>query len=198
MLAARLTWLPLPGAVFTWVTVQKMARAASRRARDPDMRAIALRVIGDDLPGKDYYAECARCLRFVRESIRYVQDPRAVEHLVEPKALLLHVGQEDCESMCSLLACLWLCLGHAAGYEIVKADPESPTEFSHVYCVVRLGFGQPWLPADPTEPTQRLGEDPTRGRRVWGKKTYAIDAERDRAVRVEPEPEVTSSLEWAR
>lgn len=177
-----------PGQAYTEATIVAMARLASEGARQPFVRLVAERAIGNDLPARAYEAECARLLRFVREeACRYTKDPLALEWVRRPRALLEQGGRalSDCDEQSALFASLCMALGHEAGFRAIRADPRRPHEYSHVFPIVKPR--DRWLPADPTEPLP-LGADPARGRRTWGAASWAINALSDRAIRLGPSP----------
>jgi transglutaminase-like putative cysteine protease len=152
-----------------------MGRLAAEGGADPSVRLAAERIIGNDLPPRAYEAECARVLRFVRQACRYTLDPRGVEQIKKPKYVLFEDSTRltDCDDQSTLFAALCLSLGHEAGFRALKADPRRPSEYSHVYALVRPR-GSAWLPADPIEPRCPLGVPPEKFHRCWGGTNWTI------------------------
>jgi hypothetical protein len=68
----------------------------------------------------------------------------------------------QCDDHATLISALAIASGHRAGFRTIKADPERPDSFSHVYPVIGVtknGKLQ-WLAADSTQRESSLGWDP--------------------------------------
>lgn len=126
-------------------TLEVMRNAALRAAVHPEIRALALGIV-DHLPGKAYRDEAAAVQEYVRQTIRYTRDVRAVEVLQEPLKTLA-VGQGDCDDHSTLVAALLTSLGHACR---LVAIGFAPGRWAHVLCEVEIK-GQ-WLTVETTEP----------------------------------------------
>ena len=97
---------------------------------------------------KDYACEAAALHQFVRDSIRYVQDPIDVERIQSPdKTLELAAG--DCDDKAILLASLLESIGHPTRFIAIGFEPGV---FSHVY--VETKIGDVWTAAETTEPVE--------------------------------------------
>lgn len=107
-----------------------------------------------DLPSKAYEQELQALFDLVRENVRYQLDPVNAEWLSHPAWTMFVSGAEDCDGLSVLLAALAMSIGHQAYFRTIIADPQRPTEFSHVYPV--LGFrdadGVHWFACDVTHP----------------------------------------------
>lgn len=112
---------------------------------------------------KDYACEAAALHRFVRDGIRYVQDPIDVERIQSPdKTLELAAG--DCDDKAILLASLLESMGHQARFVAIGFEPGV---FSHVY--VETKIGDVWIAAETTEPVEfgwEPGADMVRARMI--------------------------------
>lgn len=103
---------------------------------------------------KDYTCEARKLHAYVRDSVRYVQDPNGVELVQEPqKTLELQAG--DCDDKATLLAALLEAIGHPTRFCIVGTEPGV---FSHVY--VETKIGPEWIAAETTEPVDFGWEPP--------------------------------------
>jgi transglutaminase-like putative cysteine protease len=111
---------------------------------DPVVIDLARQLIGD-LRQKDYVSEAKRLFYFVRDNIRYVQDPRNVEMVQAPRATL-NIGQGDCDDKSTLLAALLESINHPTRFRAVGQE----SDLSHVY--VETKIGPRWFAADATEP----------------------------------------------
>lgn len=104
---------------------------------------------------KDYACEAASLQSWVRDNVRYVQDPRDVELIQEPaKTLELMAG--DCDDKATLLASMLEAIGHQARFVVIATD--QPGVFSHVYVETKLGTV--WVAAETTEPVPFGWEPP--------------------------------------
>lgn len=97
-------------------------------------------------PQKDYACE-VRCLHaFVRDGIRYVQDPKDVERVQSPD-VTLQIAAGDCDDKSVLLASLLEAMGHPTRFVAIGFEPGI---FSHVYVETKIGAR--WIPLETTEP----------------------------------------------
>lgn len=94
------------------------------------------------VPPRDYMGEVNALHAFVRDEIRYIQDPLDYE-LVSTPEKTLELGQEDCDGKSTLLAALLKSTGHPAQFVAVGFD-NGP--FSHVLVLTRVGRG--WIPLE--------------------------------------------------
>lgn len=138
---ARLGAIPdgVPG---VRVTLRTMARLA----RDGKLvvRPVALQLT-QHLAQRDRPAEVRALHEFVRDRIRYVRDPRAVETLQAPERTL-QIKAGDCDDKAILLAALLESIGHPSRFHAIGFAQDN---FSHVYVETKLGAR--WLPLETTE-----------------------------------------------
>ena len=125
-------------------TLEIMRRFVREARRTPDIRELALSLTGGLAP-KDFMGEIAALHRFVRDSIRYVQDVNEVE-TVSPPVDILRTRMGDCDDKATLLAALLESIGHPARFEALAFAPD---DFSHVIVATKIGAG--WLPLETTE-----------------------------------------------
>lgn len=169
---AQLGGIP-DGHAGTEATIRVMAELAaspSEGGRDPEIVALARKIV-EGIPSKDYLGELNAIFNFVKENVRYVQDPRGLEHVETPRRTLLVTGQEDCDGHATCLAALAIALNHGVAFRTLAADRSRPGEWSHVYAV--LGYrdrqGVHWYAADTTQAESSLGWEPGEGyaKRDW-------------------------------
>lgn len=97
----------------------------------------------------DHRGEAVALFRFVRDRIRFVNDPVGIETLRGPRATL-ELGGGDCDDKATLLASLLGAVGIPSSFRVVAADRATPHAFSHVYVVAHVAGKD--LPLDPTYP----------------------------------------------
>jgi transglutaminase-like putative cysteine protease len=125
-------------------TLHLMANLASRAKTTPQVRELALSIVGL-VPGKNFRGEIDRIYTWVRDSIRYTRDVRGVETIQTP-AKTIEYMQGDCDDQVTLLAALLESIGIEARF---KAVGFTPGHFQHVYLEARDN-GE-WIALDPTE-----------------------------------------------
>lgn len=161
----RRSWIPR-GDAGTEQTVARMRELVTQGKRDPRFRPLLAKLLtGCDQ--KDYRCYATAAFHFVRDKIKYVYDPVAVEWIEEPYAIIQN-GIGDCDSKDILLTTLFEIMGFPARFKVIKADARRPDEFSHVYTQVKLPK-EGWLSADPTMPNKPFGWEPPGGFpfRLW-------------------------------
>lgn len=144
-------------------TVERMIKLAQEGAAHPGIREAserAVRLAG--VAPKDTMGEFRALYDYVRANVRYVLDPRDVERIAHPAYNLFVSGQGDCDEMQTVLASMAGAIGHGAAFRTVKADPQRPDEYSHVYTLLGLRGpqGVQWIPADVTQQGVSLGWEP--------------------------------------
>lgn len=108
------------------------------------VRDVALDLVRDTAP-YDQRGEVRAVFRFVRDSIRYVQDVVNVDTLQTPTATLDRL-QGDCDDKALLLAALLECIGFATRFVVAATRPGQ--SYNHVYLetwVPQLGR---WVPLE--------------------------------------------------
>lgn len=113
---------------------------ASVRAPAQTIRLKALSIIANaGIAPHDYFGEVQALQAFVRDNIRYVQDPVDYEYLTTPEKVL-EIGQEDCDGKSTLLAALLKSTGHPTRFAAIAFNNEP---FSHV--LVETKVGNSWI-----------------------------------------------------
>lgn len=102
---------------------------------------------------KDWTCEAKALHQFVRDGIRYVQDPIDIERLQAPDKTL-EISAGDCDDKSILLAALLESIGHPTRFVAIGFEPNV---YSHVYVETRIG--NEWIPMETTEPVE-MGWEP--------------------------------------
>lgn len=123
-----------------------MMAAITREWRVAPIVAETARQIVAGIPGKDHEAEMVALFEYVRDQIRYVMDPNAIERLQTPDYTLQY-RQGDCDDQSILLASLLESIGIPARFVAVGFVPDG---FEHVYVEAAPDF-LTWIALDPTE-----------------------------------------------
>lgn len=139
---ATLHGLP-PGDDATYTTLRIMRQYVREAIRDPNqfLREFALSLVAD-LPARNWLAEVDALHSFVKNEIRYVQDPVGLE-LVATPLKTLDYAQGDCDDKSTLLAALLESIGHPAQFVAVGIQGGP---FSHV--LVETKIGENWVPLE--------------------------------------------------
>ena len=95
------------------------------------------------LPQYDRLGEVKALHAFVRDHIRYTNDPKNVELVQTPRATL-EMGTGDCDDKSSLLAALLESIGRPARFVALAFKPSAM--FSHV--LVEVKHGKSWMPLE--------------------------------------------------
>lgn len=129
------------------VTLAMMSELSREGRKSMAVRNQALRLIAP-LAQKDWAGEITALHAFVRDEIRYCNDPDECELIQTPdKTLELKAG--DCDDKSILLAALLGAIGHPARYRAVGFQPGL---FEHVY--VETKIRDTWIPLETTEPVE--------------------------------------------
>lgn len=128
----------------TRVTLRHMARLARGGRTDPAVRDLS-RQLTMHLADHAYHDEARELFYFVRDHIRYLQDPNGVEQVSSPDATLQHQAG-DCDDKATLLAAMLESIGHPARFVAVGFAQRGT--FDHVF--VETKIGRKWVAADAT------------------------------------------------
>ena len=135
---------------------------------DPRIREIAIKVVrASDIPWTDYPHVIATIAQWVRENVRFVEDPKRTD-VIFPPLEVLDLGGADCEDQMTLTASLLQSIGLPVNVVIVSKTGEL---WDHVF--LRAGY-------PPDNPTRRVSVDttifPPSGREIpyVDEKTYEV------------------------
>jgi transglutaminase-like putative cysteine protease len=140
------------GDIGTAQTVHKMKQLVNKSLTDPVViqtaRGIALQYYQRD---KDAQAQGIRS--FMQEHFQFINDPRGVELLVTPRAMLdtiakRYVVSGDCDEAAILGAALGKAIGLQARFALLAFQGRG--SYAHVYAILRGTSG--WVSLDTTRP----------------------------------------------
>lgn len=112
---------------------------------DANVITLARRIM-KNVPERDAREMIRSLQAFVRDRIKYVQDPRGLEMIQTPPRTL-EIGTGDCDDKAILLATLLETVGFRTRFEAVGMN-DGP--YSHVLMAVHLGRG--WVPLETIIP----------------------------------------------
>jgi transglutaminase-like putative cysteine protease len=136
-------------------TLEIMRQEVVNGARDPEVMEAAISVVRDAgaLP-HDHLAEAGAIFRFVRDRVRFTDDPIGIEK-IQGARYTLHVMAGDCDDRATLIATMLRAIGISSRFRVVAANPRVPGAFSHVYVVATIDGHD--VPLDPTYASNQLG-----------------------------------------
>jgi len=113
-------------------------------------------------PHKDQVAELKCIFDFWKNTIRYQPDPlsalQGYVELIQAPMRTIERGAADCDDYSCGIAASALALGMRPRFVVLKANPELPDEWSHVYAIVQAN-GK-WYGMDPTVAGSYVGWQP--------------------------------------
>jgi transglutaminase-like putative cysteine protease len=130
-------------------TLAEMRNFARASVRDPQqiVRELTLSLVLN-LPERDYGAEITALHAFVRDNIRYVQDPEDLELVATPEKTLEY-RQGDCDDKSTLLAAMLTSINHPARFAAIGLNGQP---FSHVLVETKIrntgDDRRDWLPLE--------------------------------------------------
>ena len=116
-------------------TLKVMARLAKEGAKDPGVIQLASQLVRS-VPQYDRVGEVSALHGFVRDAIRYTNDPIDLELVRDPRTIL-EMGVGDCDDKSILLVALLRCIGRPGRFVAIQMAGMSG--FSHVYVETPLG-----------------------------------------------------------
>lgn len=134
------------GATGTSVTLNHMVKLARDGAKDPIVIQTA-RALVRDVPQYDRAGEIRALFEYVRDGIRYTNDPLGVELLTTPRATI-EMGAGDCDEKATLLASLLRAIGRPSRFLAVAMHGSDL--YSHV--LVQTPWGKGWLSLETIKP----------------------------------------------
>jgi transglutaminase-like putative cysteine protease len=137
----------------TLYVLKKMRDIVRRYKAHPDIRELALSIV-DHLPAKQWAAQAAAIMYWVRANVKYIKDPSGVEAIHSPENIL-KLGHGDCDDLSILYCSLAESIGHKTQFLAVKLKQPNgrPTpHFCHV--LPRTLVGNRWFCAELTQPME--------------------------------------------
>ena len=151
----------LAGEAGTAQTIALAKKLVDRAVKDPVVNRTAIDIVRGT-PQYNNRSKIQAIYNYVAENFTYVQDPIGpfgAKETLRPVRDLLELRAGDCDDInCVLFPALLGTIGYSTRVVTVAGDPESPREFTHVYCEVECD-GE-WIPMDAARPGARFGEAP--------------------------------------
>ena len=118
----------------------------------------------------DELAEMNAVFSGVRRDFSFIKDPVGTE-LLQPVTGILETQAGDCDDLnVILLPSLLESIGYPTRAVTVKADPDRPQEFSHVYMEAQLATGQ-WVAMDAARSNPEFGKSPEK---YWARADWPL------------------------
>lgn len=139
----------------TDATLSNMIAIARKYQRDVTVIDAARRITAN-VPQRNTRGNIETLQAWVRDHIKYVNDPRQVE-MVQTPPRTLSIGTGDCDDKAVLLATLLESMGYTTRFvAIAENSPDGlPSQYSHVMAQVRLG--QRWINLETILPGVGVG-----------------------------------------
>jgi hypothetical protein len=168
--APHVTLEDIPANRYTEATIAKMHELVKQAKTDWQFVQLATWIVSS-CPAKDHYEETKRILEWSKAIIRYVRDPFQVE-LVETVWDIFQRRATDCDGFSILIGSLGGAIGYPYRFVTVKANPQAPDEWSHVYPMLETKYG--WVALDAIVPESTVGWEPKTviARKDWDEPTY--------------------------
>ncbi len=136
------------GATGTSVTLNYMVKLARDGAKDALVIQTASALV-KNLPQYDRLGEIEALHAYVRDAIRYTNDPLGMELLRTPRAAL-EDGIGDCDDKSTLLAALLRAIGRPSRFVAMALNGSA--SYSHV--LVQTPWSQGWMTLETIKPVQ--------------------------------------------
>lgn len=149
MAVDRINLIHLPdGDAGTRVTLREMGTLVKQYKLDPEIYTLA-RQLTANLPQKDWPGEVRALTYFVRDRIRYINDPLGVQALQTP-TVTLSLKAGNCANKSILLGALLASTNHPVQFAATRILND--TDYRHVF--VRTWIGRTWQNLETTEPVE--------------------------------------------
>ncbi len=168
------------GPAGTAQTIAMMQKLVNSGKRDNKIRELCGQILNPKngtrpCASKDYFCYAKALYEYVKTKILYAYDPNGVEYL-EKASVVASNGIADCDSMDILLCSMFEHVGLQSQFVTIKADPNRPNEFTHVFTRVMIPK-MGWVCADPIMPDKWFGWEPPfpNGRKYWAATSDALN-----------------------
>lgn len=147
-------------------TVVQMKALVDKAKKDRHVIELATNIVSP-IKERDHRGEVNALFQWVQGNIRYINDPFGTE-LVQHPLYTMDRGAGDCDDLSTLVNSLCASIGYDTRFKTIKADPQYPNEFSHVFAQIEIDGN--WVSADASQKTRVLGWEPPGGfpSEVWG------------------------------
>jgi len=162
----------LGGDAGTAQTVSLAKKLVDAAVKDPAVNALAIAIVRPT-PNYDNLSKAQAFFDWTQENVRYVPDPvgpYGAKETLRPMRDLMVLLAGDCDDINMVfLPALLGSVGISSRVVTIKADPEVPHEYSHVYCEALIDGV--WIPMDCARPNAIFGEEPPR---YWARKEWPM------------------------
>lgn len=147
-----------PGTAKTMELIRRLVRQG---IKDPRVRRAAVEMLHSAAaPAHDEAAEVRAIYEWVVSNIRFTKD-MVDREMLQPAADILISRAGDCDDINAiLLPSLLGAIGYATRAVTIKASPEDPDSFSHVFLKVYLPASGGWMGLDAAQPGASWGATP--------------------------------------
>lgn len=140
----------------TFATVREIIALIKEGKQNPRVRTIATRVVAG-LPWKNHEVEAGAIFSWIKQNIRFVNDPDGSEMLQDVEAIL-NYKSADCDDLTILGASLLGCIGIPSRIVVIAGDPRAPQAFSHIY--LQAWCKTKWVGFDTSVVGSTIGWEP--------------------------------------
>lgn len=147
-------------------TIKTIREMAEKYSVDWSIISLAREIVANQ-PERDKHAEADALFYWVKQNIRFTNDPRVAE-LVQSPLVTLRDRHGDCDDFVILLSTLNLAIGNNVAYVTISRPNQA--HFSHIFLAVLDQIDTPrfYDPSLPQSiPNWRLPDDETNRRRIW-------------------------------
>jgi len=139
-------------------TMDLVKQLVDHAIKDPYINRAAIRILQSyNVPQYDQHAAAQAIWMWVRQHIRYVQDPVGKE-TVRPANVILEVGAGDCDDINGVLIPSLLGTIGIPARGVTVAASQNSSDFSHIYAEAWID-GQ-WIPMDAARANVSFGQAP--------------------------------------
>lgn len=142
-------------------TMDLIRRLVAQGIKDPRVRRAAVEILHSaGAAAHNETAEVQAIFQWVLSNIRFTKD-MVDREMLQPAADILITRAGDCDDINAiLLPSLLGAIGYATRAVTIKANPEDPESFSHVFLKVYLPASGEWLSLDAAQPGASWGAAP--------------------------------------
>lgn len=149
------------GEAGTAETIDYAKQLVAEGQTSPVVRALALKFLKRyHVQPHDKLAEIRAIFSGVLRDFEFRDDPAGTE-MLQPAEGIIATGVGDCDDLNAILLCSLLgSIGFATRVVTIKADPERPDEFSHIYMEAQEPESGEWIALDVARENPQFGREP--------------------------------------
>jgi len=142
-------------------SVQAIIRLIRESKQIPEVRKVSEDTILG-VPERDWRAEMKALYNYVKENMRYTQDPENLEMVKTPLRHVTDIKERgitygDCDDATVLLGALLVNAGYVIKVVIVKSEWNPGDSYNHIYLYAQVPNTQAWVSLDATAKNQPFG-----------------------------------------